>query len=653
MDIPPDGIPHSWRALSPRAQLLAGLALYLALALGAWILQPGTSGGFKFDDFPNLGGLEALKSDPGPDQLLQFIVGGISSPLGRPLSMASFALQMHDWPSDPASFIRWNLLLHLLNGALLSWVLLRLAALLQLPARAALLVPLASAALWTCAPIQLTSALYVVQRMTELSATFVFAGLLLYLVGRERALRGDRHGLLWMSLGLLVGAGVGSLAKENAALMPLLVAVLEFTLLARLRRPAAWRPWASVFLLLPALAIAGYLALVLVNPGPAYAGREFTLGERLLTEPRVLFLYLYKLLMPWPSAMRLWYDDFPTSTGLLQPWTTLPALLALAALLAAALRWRERFPLAAFAVLWFLAAHLLESSVLPLELVFEHRNYVASAGVWFALACGAQALAARASAAHVRAVVATLGAAYFALLAAITWQVATLWGQPFALTAWMGERLPDSRRAQSELIGALTARGHAEAAVRLAQAAAVRWPDDPSYPLQQMLVSCQVAEFAHPPAADLLRRIAGARSNVNAVVQHLDDLLSLLENAHCPVGLPLPVSALTEAAVKNAALRGQRQNRLLLHARALLLEQRTAESLEFYGRAADADPKMILLLHGAIIAIDVGDLPAARAWQVRAESDPRIEPLDRWSHRANLTALRQKLDELGAPPASR
>src|SRR5262245_35712724 len=103
MDTHSDGTPHSWRALPRREQVLAGLALYGALALAAWTLQPGTSGGFRFDDFSNLGGLETLKDDPGPDAVLQFFVGGISSPLGRPLSLASFALQVHDWPTDPAS----------------------------------------------------------------------------------------------------------------------------------------------------------------------------------------------------------------------------------------------------------------------------------------------------------------------------------------------------------------------------------------------------------------------------------------------------------------------------------------------------------------------------------------------------------------------
>lgn len=631
---------------------MAGLAFAGVLLAVAATLWPGTGGGFRFDDHPNLGGLSALKSDPGVDSVLQFLAGGISSPLGRPLALASFAAQMHSWPGDPADFIRANILLHLLGGALLLWWLLRLARVLEWAPRPALWVPLAAATLWLVAPIQSTAVLYVVQRMTLLAALFVFLGLLLYLVGRGHAAQGRRGGLWWMSAGIAVGAGLGTLAKENALLMPLLVAVLECTLLARVARPAAWRPWAWVFVALPAAVVLAYLSWVAAAPGAHYAGREFTLGERLLTEPRVLFLYLYKLLLPWPSAMRLWYDDFALSTALFQPWTTALALAGWAALLGAAWRWRARAPMFAFAVLWFVAAHLLESTVLPLELVFEHRNYQASAGVWLALAAGAQALLARASGPLPRNTGLALGAAYIALLATVSHQVALLWGKPFEQTVWMAERLPESRRATEELIGALILRGHAGPPVELAQAAAARWPDDPSFPLQQLAVSCQAAGVPHPPAEDLLRRIATLNRGVNTVVHHLDEVLSLAEQGHCPAGTPLPLSRLTEAAVRNGALRGQRQNRLLLHARALRLEGRRAEAREYYDRAIDAAPKMILVLHGAIAAMADGDLAGARAYLERAESDPRIKPLDRLAYRAEVAQLRGVLDGSGtAPPA--
>jgi hypothetical protein len=636
-----------------RPQLAAGLGLWLVLAIAASALWPGRTGGFLFDDYPNLAGLEALKSDPGRDQVLQFLANGIASPLGRPLSLASFAAQMHDWPGHPEAFIRANILLHLLAAALLFWWLLRLARLMQLPPTAALTVPLAATALWAWAPIQVTSVLYVVQRMTELSALCVFLGLLLYLTGRERAAQGRGGGLWWMSAGMAVGAGLGTLAKENALLMPLLVAVLECTLLARVPRPASWGRWAIAFIGVPAAVVLGYLLWIVLDPAAVYAGREFTLAQRLLSEPRILFQYLHQLLLPWPSAMRLWYDDFTVSTGLFQPWTTALALAGWIAALALAWRWRARAPLPAFAVLWFAASHLLESTVLPLELVFEHRNYQASAGIWFALAAGGHALLQRASSDLVRAAGGVLAIAYVALLAGVTWQVASLWGQPFAMTVWMAERLPESRRARAELVGALLQRGHGAEAAAIAGEAAARWPDDAGFPLLVLQVSCQAPDIPHPDFADLQRRVTDAGRNVNGVVHHLDGVLSLVELDHCPVGLPGPLSALTGAAVHNPGLRGQRQNRLLLHARALRLEGRGAEAREAYDRAIDAAPWMVLVLHGAIAAIDAGDLAGARDYLRRAEDDPRIRAADRWAHRTDVARLRELLDGAGTAPPSR
>jgi hypothetical protein len=108
--------------------------------------------------------------------------------------------------------------------------------------------------------------------------------------------------------------------------------------------------------------------------------------ERLLTEARVLWFYARMIIAPDISAMGLFHDDIAISRGLVEPWTTLPAVVALFIAAAAAITLRERRPLVSFAVLFFLAGHALESSVFPLELVYEHRNYLPIFGPLFALA---------------------------------------------------------------------------------------------------------------------------------------------------------------------------------------------------------------------------------------------------------------------------
>src|SRR5690349_14958636 len=84
-------------------------ALLLAGCFFAY--QPGLSGEFQFDDFSNLAPLAQLNDNPTADQFVQFVLHGIASPLGRPLSLLSFALQAPAWPDDAGSFIRANVLL--------------------------------------------------------------------------------------------------------------------------------------------------------------------------------------------------------------------------------------------------------------------------------------------------------------------------------------------------------------------------------------------------------------------------------------------------------------------------------------------------------------------------------------------------------------
>lgn len=630
---------------SARESILACVAL-AALLIGVYaIYAPGLTGWFLFDDYPNLSALDTIKSSPTPDQLIQFFLHGISSPTGRPLSLATFAIQAFDWPKNPAAFLRVNLLLHLANGLLLCWLFLRATRLLQLPPRPALWIPIAATALWLAAPIQVSAVIYIIQRMTELSATFVFAGVLLYLIGRDAQLRGEeRRGLLLMSAGVATGLGLGVLAKENAVLLPLLILVTEFTLLGHLPRSRTWKRWALVMLGLPVAALVAFLALRMGTYLETYAIRDFTLGQRLMTEARVLFYYLYKALVPAPSAIRLLYDDYPVSQSLWQPWTTALSLAGVVALVAAAWKLRARAPVAAFAVLWFFTAHLLESTFIPLELVFEHRNYQATIAVFFALAWYGRYLWRKSAARHVHAAMAVLAVTYFALLCTVTWQVATLWGKPLQMSAWWAHKLPDSRRAKIEFLGTLLAYGLTDKVVEVANDASRRWDTDPMFNLVLMHFSCHHAEIAPPPIADTVARIRATRREIFTVSYLLDTILGLMERDLCKRLDPRDVQQLVEAAFENPLLLTQRRNLLLLYSRVLKVRGLKVEGLEYFRQAVDLQPMVILLLQGSLDELAIGRIDRAYEYLERAESDPRIAPMDRWTYRHDIEAMRKLLE---------
>ena len=115
------------------------------------------------------------------------------------------------------------------------------------------------------------------------------------------------------------------------------------------------------------------------------AGSDDGTLDWLLTEPRVLWLYIRWTLFPRLGDLGLYHDDIVISTGLWSPPTTAMAIAGLLLLAAAALATARRWPWFTFGVAWFFTGQLLESTVFPLEIAFEHRNYLADLGVLFAL----------------------------------------------------------------------------------------------------------------------------------------------------------------------------------------------------------------------------------------------------------------------------
>src|SRR6185369_4769326 len=125
---------------------------------------PGLRGGFLFDDFANLPALGAFGPIDNVATFLYYITSGSADPTGRPLALLSFLIDARNWPADPAPFKRTNLLLHLLNGALLGWLLLRLGKALALDATRATIAAVFGSALWLLHPLLVSTVLYIVQR---------------------------------------------------------------------------------------------------------------------------------------------------------------------------------------------------------------------------------------------------------------------------------------------------------------------------------------------------------------------------------------------------------------------------------------------------------------------------------------------------------
>jgi hypothetical protein len=417
----------------------------ILLALGATVAAyfPGLSGPLLADDVPQLKRLIDHSADA-PADLIDAHLMSTGGQFGRPVAMATFIVDAIVHGSDIWWWKFSNLVIHLLTGLLVF----RLTSLLivatgQGASRSSWLPAAAVAAVWLLHPLQVSTVLYMVQRMTELSALFVLAGLICYVRGRRLHETAPRRGWLLIAAAFLVCFPLALFSKESALLFPAyctLIEIIVFQFGGAANVQSKVRALHGT-LLLGYVSATAYVAVnfssVVLN---AYAVRDFTLLERLLTETRVLILYIAQLLRPIQSKMGFFHDDLVISTGLFSPLSTLVSILILAALLASAVALRKKLPLYAFGILFFFVAHALESTFFALELMFEHRNYLASFGIFIALLALAQHVI---SARRAKLAVVVVG---LLALTFLTYQRAVTWASPATMYDFMYYAHPQSPR---------------------------------------------------------------------------------------------------------------------------------------------------------------------------------------------------------------
>lgn len=253
-------------------------------------------------------------------------------------------------------------------------------------------LPICVAALWALSPVQTNAVTYLVQRMASLQALFYFLAVGFYLKGRSCSLEEQRKKAVACYAGLFLSAICAFLSKENSLLLPVMLAVCEIWFFdSRLLKTLWASAWPRRWKLLPVLAAAAIICgiygldFVRSHVMAGYSHRYFTLSERLLTEGRVVIWYISLLLWPDPGRMSMEHS-VDLSTSIISPVTTLFSFLAIAALLGISLSRRKRYPLITFGIMWYFINMAMESTFIPLELVFEHRLYLPSFGIFLSVA---------------------------------------------------------------------------------------------------------------------------------------------------------------------------------------------------------------------------------------------------------------------------
>ncbi|OGP88501.1 MAG: hypothetical protein A2156_03505 [Deltaproteobacteria bacterium RBG_16_48_10] len=337
---------------------------------------------FQFDDVPNISGNDSIQfKDFSFEELKELIRQNYRDSI-RFFAYTTFALNYYFGKLQVFGYHLVNLLIHLSSGIILYWFLLLTFTLPSLKERygsKAFSLALFSALLFLSHPIQTQSVTYIVQRMASMGGMFYLLTMALYVRGRLSS--GSKRYLCWS--GMASSYLLGLFTKENVAILPFFIALYEFYFfqngpLSPKRKKALTYVFGAVLLIgLLGLLVWGKRYYDVILEG--YKTRDFTLTERVLTQFRVVLYYVTLLLYPAPSRLNLDYD-FLTSRGLFDPPTTLVSILIVVGLIGYSIRVARRNPLLSYFVIWYFGNLAIESSIFPLEMVYEHRLYLPMVG---------------------------------------------------------------------------------------------------------------------------------------------------------------------------------------------------------------------------------------------------------------------------------
>lgn len=509
---------------------LAGFSILLVVV--ASVYYPGLKGGFHLDDANNLALLGAYGGVHDLTSLAYYLTSGFADPTGRPISMLSFLVDSRDWPAPARGFKETNLLLHLANGSLLFLLIWRIETRLDESPRAPWIAMMA-AGLWLAHPLWTSTTLYVVQRHAMLPVLFGLMALIAWDLSWSAAASG-RERAAWIIgiVGVLGFIALATLSKPNGILIAgvgLVLTTIAYPRIAPADRRATSRRLALLVLGGPTALCAIWLLAQFAHGLDFQGSRAWTLEQRLLTEPRVLFGYLHQLFWPSPNDPSLFSDSVSISTSLLKPWSTALSLTGIVACaMFVAFGWRQ-MPRTAVALGGFLVAHTMESGPVMLELAFDHRNYLPSLFLFwpcaYAFCCLRLTHAVRIS----------LGIAALAVLSSMTHVGAKRWGDPDWVSPHLAEYALRSPRSAAQLVEKSFAAQGQEVGRRVAHEMSSLHPDDLALSLLRVEVECLTGELSNE-AAGSAEHLLGQQvvSDLGLLQSWLDAMAEFQITQRCP-----------------------------------------------------------------------------------------------------------------------
>jgi tetratricopeptide (TPR) repeat protein len=620
--------------------LLAGIVACLLLT--AYVYWSGLRGAFALDDGANIIYPYEYVKDPTWESVSYVVTHNGSGVLGRSVSVISFILTGLQYGLDAWGYKYHNLLLHLLNGVLLFYLLQQILPLLdrRLDQNRALWIAGVVSALWLLHPLQVSTVLYAVQRMTQLAALFTLLALLAYVKARLNLAATYRFYLYgWVLLPLFAVLAV--LSKENGALIPVYILIIECLAfrpdIPELRANRRLGVFLGVFIAAPLLLAS--LALVFeFDALTNYNSRTFTLGERVLTQVHALFFYIRMILLPRMRDMSLFHDDYAVVHS---PGAVTLVLIAALVLIAIAIwRLRRTLPVVSFGLAWFFASHLMESTIFPLEMVFEHRNYLAVAGL---MLVPVHALFLPATAAGLRwlCVVAVAGFSFMTATRAAEWGDTELFYR-VAVTEH-----PGSPRAVNTYLNYLLGENRFKESVVLLERQVIMTPEEAGAWLHLQVVLCPLGT-RNSAALQKSRDLLGSAPASVYALNGLQSLMTTVVDEDCTLYTLDEVEALIDEALEYTVEHTHTQNRaFLLRMRAIVAFHKGfyAQGYGYFRMAHELTPDIDLLAELAKYQVDMGQVgDAEQTLELMEEQNARRFGIDGYQ----LTLSRQMIESARA-----
>jgi hypothetical protein len=580
--------------------------------------REGIYGAYLLDDHHVLPSLANHQGKWDFDKALEYILSGVGA-LKRPISYLTFFFQRESWPNNLENFKLFNVFLHAINGVLVLYISLLLARKVEILKKYSLIFAFTVAVIWIFNPIQVSTVEYITQRMTQLSTFFTLLGIIVWLLSRDiRPASSCRWILLFLAYPTLFAAAL--LSKENGILLCLYIITLDATIYKSHPKDRLYIYWKLLLIYLPLFLLTIYFVSRWSNILTGYDRRDFTLAQRLMTESNVILDYLHKILIPQGNVFSVFNDHFPIAKTILNPFFNTVSIIVNLCIVICAWLLRKKHSVITFGILFYYASHVLESSFIPLELYYEHRNYIAVFGIAIVIAyLSVLCVESKVMSQRIKGALLVSFFLWLSLTIFNCWQEVRLWSSPLQQAAYWYKHSTESIRSRNHLGEVLTVYSRFDDASSFYRETIGLYEDDLAGHFLLFQLSCYVESYTENDL-DLLRATLPTSKYSIEAVSVLKSIVANVVDDNCPVNNKKEVVELIDGLLLNKNYQRNYLELNILASRMMDINRQWSHSYQYLLSAYKINPRYDIAIGLGEKALYLGDFTQAKKLKLKIGS---------------------------------